>query len=169
MCLPTVVPRAFILAILLLVLPHVGQAGEVPHKLAVGATVVGAQVHWGFAKRWAVELRALKDETTSETSGEVTAYAYGVRGYRYFRRPSRLRFFMGVEAAATRSYSSLYEYETTGYAFGGFGGAEIYLLRRLSVGVDAGPYFLSSEVRRSNTSEGETAIVVNSFMNFYFL
>lgn len=142
---------------------------DVPHKLAVGTTYIGGQIHWGFANRWALELRALKGEKTSTNTGTVTGNAYGMRGYWYFRRPSRVRFFTGLEAAATRSTSESYNYKSTGMAFGGFAGTEIYLLKRFSIGVDVGPYFLSTKVRNTDTSDGETTFVINSFMNFYFL
>jgi hypothetical protein len=156
------------LLLLLSLLLHVCQAEEVPHKLAVGTTYIGAQLHWGFAEKWAVEARVLTGEAQSSV-GNVTSTAAGLRGYRYFRRPSRIRFFMGLEAASTRSYSKQYDYETSGVAFGVFGGTELYLLRRLSVGVDVGPYLLSSKVRNSNTGDANVSIVINSFMNFYFL
>jgi hypothetical protein len=143
-------------------------AADAFNKLAVGVTYKGGQVHWGFAKKWAVELRAVKAEQAS-SAGTVTSSAVGLRGIRYFRAPSRLRFYTGLEGASTQSDSSTDNYKTSGFAIGGFAGSEIYLLKRLSVGVDIGPYFLSSEVRRSDTSDGEVYIVINSFMNFYFL
>ena len=56
-----------------------------------------------------------------------------------------------------------------GFATGAFGGIEIYLLRMLSLGVDAGPYLLSTRVRGTDTRDGEVVMVANTFMNFYFL
>jgi hypothetical protein len=76
---------------------------------------------------------------------------------------------MGLEGAATRSSSSSNDYKTTGFALGGFAGTELYLLKRLSIGVDVGPYMLTSQVRQSETTDGDVAIVINTFMNFYFL
>ena len=145
------------------------RAADVPHRLAAGTTYIGGQLHWGFSERWAVEVRALTGEKDTTTMGTVTGSAYGLRGYWYFRRPSRVRFFTGVEAATTRSTSDLHNYKSTGMAFGGFAGTELYLLKRLSVGVDVGPYYLTTKVRNTATTDGETAFVVNSFMNFYFL
>jgi hypothetical protein len=149
------------------------QAADMPHTLALGATVVGAQLHWGFASKWALEVRALRDQEKEESdTGTITAYATGLRAYRYFRPATaghRTRIYMGLEAASTRSTSDNNDYKTSGFAFGGFGGAEIYLLRRLSLGLDMGPYVISSKVRGGNTSSGEMSVVVNTYMNFYLL
>ncbi len=143
-------------------------SADIPHRLALGTTVIGGQVHWGFADRWAVEARVLTGKEESQ-AGTVTGAAYGLRGYWYFRKPSRVRFFLGGEVAATRSYSQRYDYETNGMAYGAFGGSELYLLKRLSVGVDMGPYLLTTRVRDSETRNGEIVSVINTFMNFYFL
>lgn len=149
--------------------PCVSRAADFRNKLALGATYGGAQIHWGFAKKWALEARGLKGEQTS-TEGTLTSTVYSLRGYRYFRAPSRLRFYMGLEGASTHSKSNGFNaYETTGFAAGGFGGSEIYLMRRLSVGVDVGPYLISSSVRRTDTAESEFSIVINAYLNFYFL
>lgn len=144
-------------------------AAPVPHTLAIGTTYIGGQVHWGFAKKYALELRGLRNKEESTEEGTITGTVIGLRGYRYFRPPSRVRFFIGVEGATTRSYSSSYDYKTSGFAFGAFSGTELYLLKHLSVGVDVGPYLLTSRVQNSSTQDGEMFIVVNSFMNFYFL
>lgn len=164
---PKLVITIFITICFLVTMP--AKAEQYPHKLAVGTTYIGAQLHWGFAEKWALEFRALTGEADSTTEGTVTGKAYGVRAYRYLRRPSRVRFFFGGEVASTYSRSSTYDYETSGLALGGFGGTEIYLLKRLSVGLDVGPYLLSTKVRGGNTEEGEVTFVINSFMNFYFL
>jgi hypothetical protein len=142
--------------------------GVVSHKLALGAAYGGGQIHWGLAKKWAMELRGLKGKQTGN-EGEVSSTVIGVRGYRYFRPPSRIRFYLGLEAASTRGKAPVNNYQTTGVAIGGFAGTEIYLMKRLSVGVDIGPYSISTRVRRSATSDQELYIVINSFMNFYFL
>jgi hypothetical protein len=157
-----------LLLLILVTSPGTLKAASVPHKLAVGTTYIGGQLHWGFAQKWALEFRGLKSKQTTDQE-TVTAYAYGARGYRYFRSPSRVRFFMGLEGAATRSSSSSNDYKTTGFALGGFAGTELYLLKRLSIGVDVGPYMLTSQVRQSETTDGDVAIVINTFMNFYFL
>lgn len=163
------VPTRFLLILCVwLGFPLVSNAAELPHKLALGVTNVGVQVHWGFADKWALEARGLKGEENS-SEGTISSTVYGLRGYRYFRAPSRVRFYFGAEGAATYSHTDRYDYKTTGFAAGGFFGSEIYLMKRLSVGVDAGPYFLSSKVKDSNTSDSEVYIVINSFMNFYFL
>ena len=80
-----------------------------------------------------------------------------------------MRFFLGLEGASTRSTTYDSTYETSGWAAGSFGGTEIYLMKRLSIGLDAGPYYLASEVHGSDVKNGEVTIVINSFMNFYFL
>lgn len=147
------------------------RAASVPYKLAIGTTYIGGQLHWGFARKWAFELRNLKSREEG-AEGTVTAKVLGARGYYYFRAPSRARFYMGLEAASTESSTSEYYFQTKGTAFGCFTGTELYLLRRLSVGVDVGPYFLSSKVQRTPYSpgnDGDMYFVINTFMNFYFL
>lgn len=163
-------PRFVLLAFVLISCSPSAQADSVPHKLAIGTTYIGGQVHWGFAKKWAVEVRSLKSEDKGQ-EGTVKAEAVGARGYYYFRPPSRVRFFMGLEGASTKSFSSQYNFQTSGTAFGAFMGTELYLMRRLSVGVDVGPYILSSKVKdaRINNGDGDMYFVINSFMNFYFL
>jgi hypothetical protein len=94
--------------------PALGRADDVPHKLAVGVTYLGGQLHWGFAPKWALELRLLHGDEVSSTAGTVSATAFGLRGYRYFSAPRRARIFVGLEGAATRSYANTYDYETTG-------------------------------------------------------
>ncbi len=161
--------HTFLLLLTLLVFPPWAQADDMPHRWAVGTTYIGGQLHWGFAERWALELRALKDEKADPSAGTMEASVYGLRGYRYFRKPSRLRFYAGIEGATTHSKSNLNAYTTSGFAIGGFGGTEIYLIKRLSVGIDVGPYLLTTKVHNSQTDDSEVAIVINSFMNFYFL
>ncbi|MFN0118153.1 MAG: hypothetical protein ACKVQC_07695 [Elusimicrobiota bacterium] len=165
--------RAFLSLLGSLLLFSFAHSEEVPHTLALGATVIGAQLHWGFSRKSALEIRMLKHKENNDTTeNTLTAYAYGLRTYRYFKpimAGKRTRLYMGLEAASTRSTSSTYDYKTTGFALGGFGGTEIYVLRRLSLGFDLGPYVVSSKVRGSDTSSGEILVVVNTYMNFYFL
>lgn len=163
--------RTLAISILLIAFGAPLCGASTPYKLAIGTTYIGGQVHWGFAKKWALEMRSLKSEDEGQ-EGTVMAEVFGARGYYYFRAPSRVRFFVGLEAASTKCTSSQYNFQTKGVAFGGFTGTELYLLRRLSVGVDVGPYFLSSKVERSqynSSNDGEMTFVINTFMNFYFL
>jgi hypothetical protein len=143
------------------------KAAPVHNKLALGVPVAGAQIHWGFASKWALEARFLQGKAESETD-EIKSNVFGLRLYRYLNRPLRWRFFWGLEVAKTDSQSDTSTYETTGTALGGFIGTEFYLARRLSVGMDVGPYAISSETR-GGTTDSEIDTVINAFMNFYLL
>lgn len=160
--------RFLLFAASLVLLGVPSHAATISNKLALGVTYGGGLVHWGFARKWALEFHGMQGEATG-TDGTIKSTVFGLRMMRYFRAPSRLRFYAGLEGASTHSTSDRTEYDTSGFAAGAFGGTEIYLLRRLSVGVDIGPYLLSTNVRRSQTTDGDVTIVINSFMNFYFL
>ncbi len=138
------------------------------HSLSLGAMYKGAQVHVGLGARWAAEARAQAGNSGSDV-GQIDASAYGMRLYRYFHAPTRLRLLMGVEGAATRSSASEVSYKTTGTALGAFLGAEVYATRRLSFNLDVGPYFLSTSVKDSGISQSGMEIVINSSINLYLL
>ncbi len=160
----------FLIIAAFLAIPCSAQAESVEpyHELSLGATYIGAHIHLGFGSRWAAEARTVSGHADS-TSGRITANSYGLRAYRYFRAPSRIRFFLGAEGALTTSSARQNNYKTNGTAFGAFAGTEIYATRRLSIGLDAGPYFLVTKVRNTSTSETGVEFVVNSSLNFYFL
>ena len=174
-------PSLFILVALSFLLCAQAFAGSSPastdqpdlkRKFAVGVDYIGGELDYGFKQVWSVEIRVLTDKTASDF-GDLRTYAMGLCLDRHFRTDQKLQYYVGVEGAyiysalKTGGYSSAHEYSSNGESFGIYGGIEYYLLRRLSVTFDMGPFYTLVKERTSQMTNNGVDFVFNSAVRFY--
>jgi hypothetical protein len=133
---------------------------------AAGASYTGFQLRYQFSCRWAVEGRAQFGSADSDY-GKVSSKVFGIRGYRFFPFRDYLAWYTGGEVAYARAQSDTTSYETKGFAAGGFGGMEYRIAKRVSVGVDIGPYIISLRETQTQMTQTSLDFVVNTAINFY--
>jgi hypothetical protein len=159
--------RALMAALIAAPLCHAGESAKTPdyrRTLAVGFGYTGLIVRCGFKDAWAVETQYLFGQADS-TDGDVSSQLAVVRGYRHFRLRQRLQLFAGTAIGYVTAKSTTFK--STGYLGGAFGGIEYYLMKRLSVGFDVGPYYFTLNEKTAGQSSSGVDFVVNSFLNFY--
>lgn len=164
-------PKARTAAVALLCLfsklpPAFSQPRDFSPHVGVGLTTLGGQVRAIFHDKWAAEIRYLTGSEGSDL-GEVRAHLYGLRGYRFFSLRGRTQYYLGAEAAFYNASNSSRVYETEGRAAGGFAGMERALWSRWRVGVDVGPYVLSTEEKVTKVSDTNIDFVLNAYLLFY--
>ena len=136
---------------------------EFRRTLGVGVAYTGGLIRYGFKKTWAAELHVLTGGNDSN-DGNVSSLVVGARGYRHFRTDQRLQLFCGIEADSANAESSTLQ--ASGFLAGGFGGLEYYVLPRLSLGIDLGPYYVNLK-ENGGTSDSGVDFILNTFLNFY--
>lgn len=137
---------------------------EYKRSLAAGLAYTGILFRKGFMKHYAAEAHYLFGQAGS-SDDDVSAHAFGLRGYRHFRVGSRVQPYAGLEGAYLRAKTRLQE--GSGYAGGGFAGIEYYLTSRFSVGFDLGPYYVWFKEKDLGTSEGGMDFILSTYANFY--
>jgi hypothetical protein len=163
--------RVFILILFFLLLGAAARSEELFHpytRLAVGACYAGGQVRLGLTPRWAVELRALTGASEGEAGERTDSFVGSLRVYRRLGGSGRWRFFSGGEGGYASADAQGKAGDSGGYIAGVFGGMEYYPLKRLSLGLDAGPYFISLKQNSGAVTDSTVDIVLNSSINFYF-
>ncbi len=151
--------------------PRVPEPGGTPQpreRLGIGLNYTGGQVRWRLSSRWAMEGRVQFGSADSDF-GRVRSNVFGLRAYRFlpFGQHERISWYLGGEGAYAKASSNSYNYSTTGFAFGGFGGLEYRLLSRLSVGADIGPYVISLKEQQTGLTSTGLDFVVNTALIFY--
>ena len=150
-------------AFLLLLLAASASAEEgLPSALALGANYTGVQARLGLTRRTALEARY-----QSGKSGDVTAGVFGARLYHFLRDAGRYRFFLGGELAAVSGDTKDRRYGTKGFAAGAFCGIETRPVKRIAIGVDAGPYLIALKERRTKLTSSGLDFVLNTYAVFY--
>ena len=146
---------------------------EIKRKFAIGIDYMGGEIDYGFKKVWSAEFIFLIDKTSTDL-GTLTTFAPGLRVNRHFKTEQRLQYYAGFHGAYINSSlkssgysSSTHEYSTTGEAFGIYGGIQLYLLRRLSITLDMGPYYLLLKERTSQMTGNGLDFVINSAVKFF--
>ena len=137
-----------------------------PDRLAIGVDYGGGHVRAGFGPRWAGELRFQQGHAPS-VDGDVRADAFGLRGIRFLKVWRTWRFFVAAEGDYIATERTVSSYSVSGFAAGAAIGAEVRLLRRLCLGVDAGPYLFSLHEKTTRTSTNAVSFVANSSLTFY--
>jgi len=152
------------LAILLLFLCAAPAAAEdgFLSKLSLGVNYTGAQARYDLSRRTALEARYQSGE-----SGDVTAGVFGARLYRFPRETGRYRVFFGGELAALSGNTKDRHYGTSGFAAGAFLGVETRPVKRMAIGLDAGPYFIALKERKTRLSSSGLDFVVNTYAQLY--
>jgi len=144
-------------------------------KFGLGLTYLGGNIRYGFLKRWSAEIHYYYDKATSD-NGDVNSLVGGLRAYRYFRAGQRLQAYVGAEGDYVQAKlkdgiyyggSGSLSYSTDGMAVGGFGGVEYYFLSRLSLSLDAGPYFISLKEKQTSLKDSGIDFIVSTSLNFY--
>ena len=137
-------------------------------QFAVGLNVTGAGLRYGVSRRCALDLRWQTGRADSE-AGKTDADAFGLRATRFFSAGRRWRSYGGVEVAWLRSKTdgAGEKFKTSGYASGAFAGIEYYVMRNLSLAVDAGPYFAAAKEKTTKASSSGVDVVLNSAVHFY--
>jgi hypothetical protein len=136
---------------------------EFRRSWGVGLGMIGPLVRKGFKKDYSLEGHYFFGETGDD---DLSAHVFfGMRGYRHFRTDRRLQLFAGLEADYVLGETRIQK--STGYLTGGFAGIEYYLTRRLSLGLDLGPYYVWLKEKDFGNSGGGVDFVLNTFLNFY--
>ena len=142
-------------------------------KFAVGIEYIGGEIVYGFKEAWSAELRFLTDKTSTDF-GDLNTYVAGLRLDRHFKTGRRLQYYAGLEGAyifsgikSAGGYSSSREYSANGEAFGAYGGVELYILRRLSITFDMGPYYMLLKERTSQADNNGLEFVISSSVRFF--
>ena len=144
-------------------------------KFGLGLTYLGGSLRYGFLKSWTAEFHFYYDKATAD-NGDVTANVVGARVYRFFKAGQKLQPYAGLEGdyvSAKLKDGGSYgggslDYSASGSALGGFGGVEYYFLKRLSISLDAGPYFVSLKEKQTSLKDSGVDFVINTSVNFYF-
>ncbi len=149
---------------------------DLKRRLALGVTYLGGDIHVGFMKTWAAELRYFQDKATSD-NGDIKSTVISGRILRSFRTEKHLQSYVGLEggivsaklkdSSSLGSYAFPDQYDTSGYAFGAYAGVEYYILRRLSISLDLGPTYIQLKEKSSGTSESGLDFILNSSVHFY--
>lgn len=146
-----------------------GNALSLPSQhFAVGINYTGGQFRYRFSQKWVAEGRVQFGSADSQV-GTVHSKVFGFRGYRFLSLGSsdRMAWYLGGEGAYANSSSHDYNYDVSGTAFGGFGGLEYRLLKRVSVAADIGPYVISLKEKTTGISSTGLDFVVNTALIFY--
>ncbi len=130
-------------------------------RLAVGVNYQGGQLRMGLTPRWALEGR-FQEGTSTSNYGDVTAHVFGLRAYRFRHPENRFSFYWGMEGAYATAKPASSNYRVNGMAFGGFGGMEYHVARRISIDMDLGPYVISLTEKQTHTSSTNVDFVLNS-------
>ncbi len=138
---------------------------EGKRKLGIGFAYTGGLIRYGFKKHWSLEGHYLIGKASSN-DGDVHSTAMGLRAYRHFRLDKRLQWYAGADASYLSAKSDHFK-SSFGLGAGGFGGMEYYILPRLSIGFDLGPYYIKITQNQYGGSESGLEFILNSFLNFY--
>src|SRR5437763_1577530 len=65
-------------------------------KFGLGVSYLGGDVHYGFKKHWAAELRYFMDAASSD-NGDVSSKVFVARVLRSFRTEKHLQTYTGLE------------------------------------------------------------------------
>ncbi len=139
---------------------------QLRRKLAIGFAYTGGLARYGFLKQWSAEFHYLIGSADSD-DGTVRSNVIGARGFRHFRTDKKFQPYAGVGADFINAKSDTIK--TSGYMGGAFGGVEYYILPRLTIGLDIGPYYLSLKDKDSSETESGLDFILNTFLNFYIL
>ena len=142
------------------------EPAALPDRLAIGIDYGGGHVRTGYGPRWAWELRFQQGRAAS-ADGDVRTDAVGLRGIRFLKAWRTWRFFVAGEGDYIATNRTVSDYSVSGFAAGAAVGAEVRLLRRVCLGVDAGPYLFSLHEKSARTSTNAVSFVANSSLSFY--
>jgi hypothetical protein len=151
-----------------------------PRRIAYGINDLGEQLRIHLFRDWAAEFRYLRG-TASSDLGTVHANVFGLRGYRFFPEHRRFRLYAGLEGDYVKTSLSSIDTsnnpssigtisgfgDTSGYAFGGFGGIEFRLWRRIAIDLDIGPYMIGLQEKVTKVSDTTLDFVGNTAINVY--
>lgn len=138
---------------------------EPPATLGLGVNDLGGQLAYQPTPRTRLELRYQIGKNGSG-SDQVSASAVGLRGYLLSWTDGATHPYLGLEAAYLmgRDRSS---HSVVGEAGGAFIGIERRLTRRLSIEVDAGPYFLYLRENEFHMTDASLQFVANTSLMFF--
>ncbi len=142
---------------------HSGES-QFRRSFGVGFANIGFLMRKGFKNNYSAEVHGLFGEANAH-SDDVSAVVIGTRGYRHFRANRRAQPYVGLEGAYVMAETRVQD--SDGFALGGFLGIEYYLLSRLSLGFDLGPYYVRIKEKALGTSGGGVDFVLSTYLNFY--
>jgi len=131
-------------------------------RIGVGLNYLGPSFRCFIADRLSVE---------AKFQYRKTAMIAGPRLYCYFWQLGSIFPYFGIEGDCGSYKHKEWGKRLTGYAAGGFIGAEVFLCRRLSVQVDCGPVyesFVHLNQTTHSSNDGGVEFAVNAGLTFYF-
>ena len=158
------------------------EAPPAPRRLAFGVNNLGGQLRFHVGPQWAGEARFVTGSASSN-EGSIQSLVFGLRGYRFTKEHRRCRLYLGLEA--DRAQTSIHGSpsinssaptqptlpqgfgDTSGFAFGGFGGLELRVTRRVAVDLDMGPYLIGLKEKVTGASASSWDFVVNTSLEVY--
>jgi hypothetical protein len=137
-------------------------------RFAIGVNYTGGQFRYRLSPKWAAEGRIQFGSADSDY-GTVHSNVFGLRGYRFLSvgHSERIAWYLGGEGAYAKASSQSYNYSTSGFAFGSFGGLEYRLTKRLSAAADIGPYVISLKEKETGLTSTGLDFVINTALIFY--
>ena len=152
---------SFAIGLVLLLLSVAAHCAE-RESISLGINSLGGQMRYLFAPAWAAEARY-----TTGSAAQVRAHTFGLRGYRLFKTGKIIKPYLGAEVAYATASQRSTGYQARGQAVGCIGGIEYRMSKRLSIGLDIGPYVLM--LRSGNTGRSDTSLnfVGNCQVNIY--
>jgi opacity protein-like surface antigen len=155
--------RTLLLVLLCCARAAAQDAPPVPHTLALGVNYLGGQLDYDFGRGHRLELRYLTGKTDSD-EGRITSSTLGLRGYQRFKINGPYHPYVGAEVAYVNSKVGGGVYSVHGFAPGVFVGIDRKLWRRISAGLDIGPYLFALNERSTDTRTTSVDIIANVFI-----
>ena len=134
-------------------------------RLSLGLGYTGALIRYRIKSRWSLEGHYLVGKTSSD-DGDVSSRAIGLRALRHFHPERNLQWYVGADASFLSAESDHFK-SSSGFGAGGFGGLEHYVLPRLSITLDAGPYYIQITQRSGGDSDSGIDFVLHTSLNFH--
>ena len=147
--------KILVVTAVLVLFSSLSHAAELKGKFGIGANWPGVQVRYGITDKILAELRV------QFASNNLTI---GGRGYyNLFEIPGTVPIIPYVGAEFSWITSNVL---TSGYLTGGFAGAELMVAKNISVGGDAGLYWVS--LTSTLGAYADWGLIFNAGLTYYF-
>jgi hypothetical protein len=130
---------------------------EENRKCGIGVNYLGVGLKYFLSKKVGLEWK---------TQFDAGIILTGVRGYFYVRDLWKFLFFAGIETDYVLFKTD--KITGDGFVYGIFIGSEYFLLKRVSIQLDIGPYGISLRDRNTGIMLSSMDYVVNFGINWYF-
>lgn len=145
----------YLLFLIIIALALPARAENLKGKIGLGLNFPGVQLNYGLTEKWLGEARV------QFASG---IFLIGARGYyRFLLGNKKIIPYLGAEA----DFISFKGEKTSGIGFGTlpFAGIEYFIIPKMSISIDLGPYW--SILAGSGENVSGATLVINTGLTFY--